>query len=287
MIGSDKSELAVNERMDVPRAIPFFIVHAFAFIGPFFVGMSKIAILVAVSLYFVRMFFVTGFIHRYFSHRSYELKVWPRFTQWWMAFLSTTVVQKGVVWWASHHRHHHATSDTPEDAHSNYLKGFFWSHVGWVLCKKFHGRNESKSRDWAKYPEIMWFEKRHNHLVGPVTLAIFCGALGWYLGDAWGTSFSQMIIWGFFVSTVVLYHGTFAINSLAHMWGKRRYDTGDESRNSLLLAIVTLGEGWHNNHHHDQHRAAQAVTRFEYCFDWTFWALKVAHIVGIIEIKKA
>jgi stearoyl-CoA desaturase (delta-9 desaturase) len=287
MIGSDTSALASSERMDWLRATPFFLIHAVGIIGPFFVGISPIAVFVAISLYFIRMFFVTGFIHRYFSHRAFEIRLWPRFTQWLMAFLSTTVVQKGVVWWASHHRHHHAHSDEPDDVHSNYLRGFFWSHVGWVLCPRFHSVDETRARDWMKYPEIMWFEKRQNHLVGPVFLATVCGGLGAFFGEAWNTSFSQMIVWGFFTSTVVLYHGTFAINSLAHMWGKRRYNTGDQSKNSLFLAIITLGEGWHNNHHYDQNRAAQAVTRFEYFFDWTYWGLWVMQFFGVIRIKKA
>lgn len=286
MIGSDHSELADNERMDVRRSIPFFLVHIVGIIGPFFVGISSAAVIAAIVLYVVRMFFVTGFIHRYFSHRSYELRFMPRFTQWVMAFLSTTVVQKGVVWWASHHRHHHAHSDGPEDVHSNYLHGFFWSHVGWILCPRFHQIDESKARDWMRLPEIMWFEKGVNHLVGPVLLGALCFWFGWSFGDDLGTSAPQMLVW-FFTSTIALYHGTFLINSAAHMVGTRRYETSDKSRNSFWLALITLGEGWHNNHHHDQHRAAQAVTPFEYCFDWTFWGLWLMDRVGIIRIKKA
>ncbi|MEK7607311.1 MAG: acyl-CoA desaturase [Patescibacteria group bacterium] len=286
MIGSNKSELVLNERMDLFRSIPFLLIHLVGLIGPFYVGFSWIAFSTAVLLYFVRMFFVTGFIHRYFSHKTFEIILWPRFTQWMMAFLSTMVVQKGVVWWASHHRQHHAHSDDSEDVHSNYLRGFFWSHVGWIMCPKYHQIDESKSRDWMGVPEIMWLEKGIHHMIGPVFLAIFCAWFGWYIGDLWNTNALQMLVWAFFTSTVALYHGTFLINSAAHMFGKKRYETGDYSRNSLILAIITLGEGWHNNHHYNQHRAAQAVTPLEYCFDWTYWGLKVMDFLGIIRIKK-
>lgn len=284
MIGSNQNELERDEKIDVLHSIPFFIVHAIGIVGPFFTGISKVAVVVALSLYFIRMFFVTGIGHRYFSHKSYRVMVCPKVTQGLMAFLFTTCVQKGAVWWASHHRHHHKHSDKPEDVHSRKLRGLYWSHIGWILCPKYHSTNEKLVGDLKKYPELMFFERFH--LLGPVVLAVLCAILGLWLGPQWGTSWIQMLVVGFFTSTVLLWHGTFAINSFAHMIGSQRFNTGDESRNSFFLAILTLGEGWHNNHHHAQNREAQALMWWEYPFDVTHCIIRIAELAGFVQIKK-
>ena len=236
--------------------------------------------ILCISLYFVRMFFVTGVYHRYFSHRTYKTS---RVFQFILAFMAETSVQRGVLWWAAHHRHHHKHSDTPQDPHSAKIYGFWYSHLGWIMSREFDHTNFKVVGDFAKFPEIRWIDK--NHLLPVVTLAIFVivsgglvnggGSLEGLLTQGWST-----LLAGFFLSTVLLYHGTFSINSLMHKIGTQRYKTGDESRNSLWLALVTLGEGWHNNHHYFQSTVRQGFFWWE--IDITYYVLRVMSWLGLV-----
>ncbi|NQV12391.1 acyl-CoA desaturase, partial [Candidatus Uhrbacteria bacterium] len=200
-----------------------------------------------------------------FAHRTYKLN---RFWQFVLAFGAETSAQKGVLWWAGYHRHHHRTSDQPTDIHSP-LRGFWWSHVGWILCDKYKVTPYDDIQDFAKYPEIRWLSD--NDLVPPTVLALLCLFFFGLPG----------LMIGFFASTVVLWHGTFFINSLTHIFGRRRYVTNDSSRNSAILAFITLGEGWHNNHHHYQSAARQGHKWWE--FDFTFYGLKMMSWIGIVK----
>jgi stearoyl-CoA desaturase (delta-9 desaturase) len=217
------------------------------------------------ALYFVRMFFVTAGYHRYFSHRSFKTS---RVMQFLFAFGAQTSAQKGVLWWASHHRVHHKLSDQPGDVHSAKLDGFFWSHVGWILSKRWDKTDYEKIRDLEKYPELRWLEK--HFLVPPTVLGIALFAIGGV----------HALVWGLLVSTVLLWHGTFTINSLTHMFGRRRYATTDNSRNSAILAVVTMGEGWHNNHHYYQRSVRQGFYWWE--IDPTFYILKAMEALGLV-----
>ncbi len=279
-----------DTRVDWIKSLPIFAVWGVALIGPFFTGISWISVGIASVLYVVRMFFVTGFLHRYFSHRSFESPVWFQYV---MAVLSCTAVQKGPLWWAYVHRHHHQHSDTPEDAHStqhhpgtSVLAGFWWAHAGWILCGKHHGipKGEEPKDLVNKNPGLLYFEKPLVYITPAVILGALCYFLGEYLGQAWNTNGAQMVVVGFFGSTFVLFNGTSAINSLAHLVGKARYDSGDHSKNCWWLALITLGEGWHNNHHKDQIHVNQAETRAELWLDWTYWGLYVLSLLGIITI---
>jgi stearoyl-CoA desaturase (delta-9 desaturase) len=189
-----------------------------------------------------------------------------RVLQFLMAFGGGTAAQKGALWWASHHRHHHKHSDTPEDVHSP-LKGFMWSHVGWILCNKYNETDYNAIKDFAKYPELVWLNK--HHWVPPTVLGVAC-----FLAGGWST-----LIIGFFLSTVLLYHGTFFINSLSHVFGRRRYVTSDTSRNSFALALITLGEGWHNNHHYYQSTANQGFFWWE--IDISYYILRLLSLFGL------
>lgn len=215
------------------------------------------------ALYFVRMFFITAGFHRYFAHRAYKTS---RVMQFVMAWCGSSSCQKGVLWWAAHHRTHHRYSDTDRDIHSP-KRGLWWSHVGWILCRKYQGTDWSSIRDFAKYPELVWLNKYH--LVPGVVLGVAC-----FLWGGWGA------LWAFLLSTTLLYHGTFSINSLTHLWGRRRYVTSDTSRNSLLLALVTMGEGWHNNHHYYQSTANQGFFWWE--VDASYYLLKVLSWLGLV-----
>jgi stearoyl-CoA desaturase (delta-9 desaturase) len=244
----------------------------------FWVGFSWVALAVCVALYVIRMFGITGVYHRYFSHRSYKTSRWFQFV---LAFIGTTSAQKGPIWWASHHRHHHQFSDTEEDIHPPRIYGLWWAHVGWVLSTQFVETRWELVKDLVRFPELRLLDK--HHIVPPVLLGTAVALLGYYLGVAYpslGTNGLQMFTWGFCVSTTLLYHGTFCINSMAHIIGKVRFKTGDDSKNSLILALITLGEGWHNNHHRYPGSERQGFYWWE--IDISHYTLKVLSWFGLV-----
>jgi len=257
--------------------VPFISIHLIA-LGAIWAGVSWVAVVVCVGLVLARMFVITAFYHRYFSHRAFKTH---RVTQFVFAFLGTTCAQRGPVWWAAHHREHHRKSDQEGDIHSPHVFDVVWSHMGWFLSVAGFRTDWSNVPDWGKYPELVWLEKWH--LVGPLTLMAAMFALGVAL-EAWapalGTSGWQMFVWGFGVSTVLLYHSTFTINSLAHLFGSRRFDTKDESRNNWALALLTFGEGWHNNHHFYPGSARQGFYWWE--LDLTYLALRLMEKLGLV-----
>lgn len=261
------------------ETIEFAVIHLIPLLA-LITGATAFDWLMCGVLYFTRMFFVTGFYHRYFSHKTFKTS---RVFQFIMAFLAETSLQKGILWWAAHHRVHHRTSDTPQDPHSMKIYGFFYSHMGWILGPDYKRTDFKGISDYAKYPELRWINK--NYLIPPLTLALALMAVG---GVVNGGSITMMftsagvstLLIGFFLSTVLLYHGTFSINSIMHKLGRQRYETGDESRNSALLAMLTLGEGWHNNHHYYESSTRQGFFWWE--VDITFYLLKVLSWFGII-----
>ena len=261
-----------------PFRLTLFIVFHLLCLAAFWVGVSPVAILVALGLYFSRMFFITAFYHRYFSHRTFKVS---RQTQFLLAVLGCTAGQRGPLWWASHHRHHHLYADQQEDAHSP-RQGLLNSHMLWFFRKENLYPIEARIKDLLKYPELRWLE--HFDWLPFVLLGAGCYLLGAAL-NAWlpalGTSGAQMLVWGFLISTVVLYHGTYTINSLAHRYGKRRYDTTDDSRNNFWLALLTLGEGWHNNHHRYPGATRQGFFWWE--IDISYMLLSLMHKVGIVK----
>ena len=258
-----------GERFSLLHCGPFVAVHL-AVLGIFFVPFHWWYPVLALGLYAARMFFVTAGYHRYFSHRTFKT---TRFFQGVLAVTAMTSLQKGVLWWAAHHRHHHRYSDLDEDVHSPTLRGFWWSHVGWILSKRYNTTRSELVPDLARYPELRWLNKNHvvpGALLG--TLLFLVGGLG-------------VFFWGFCVSTVLLWHGTFTINSLCHVFGRRRYQTTDTSRNSLILSLITMGEGWHNNHHHYMSSVRQGFFWWE--IDLTYYILKMlswAHIVWDLKM---
>jgi len=253
------------QRVDWVRVVPFVLMHA-ACLGVIWVGWSGTAVWVAAGLYLVRMFAITGFYHRYFSHRTYRTS---RPVQFAFAVLGNTAVQRGPLWWAAHHRRHHRHADTAQDVHSPRQHGFWWSHMGWITSDGNFRTDLSQVTDLARYPELRFLD-RFDALV-PLLLAVTLFLLG-----GW-----RLLIWGFFISTVVLFHCTCFINSLAHTLGRRRYDTPDDSRNSLVLALITLGEGWHNNHHRYPGAVRQGFRWWE--VDVTYYGLRVLALVRLIR----
>jgi stearoyl-CoA desaturase (delta-9 desaturase) len=251
-------------RIDWPRVVPFIALHL-ACLAAFEVGASPQAVGLAAALFFVRLFAITGFYHRYFSHRAFKTS---RAGQFAFALLGAAAVQRGPLWWASHHRHHHVHSDDPQDVHSPCQHGFFWSHVVWFLSPANFPARLERVRDLVKYPELRFLDRFD--VVVPVLLATTLVTLGGL----------QLFIWGFCISMVAVYHATFTINSLSHKYGTRRYATADDSRNNVWLALLTLGEGWHNNHHHYPASVRQGFYWWE--IDLTYYGLRVLAALGVI-----
>lgn len=272
---------AVEERepvcVDWLRGFPFAAMHLMC-LGVIWVGWSPFALGVAAVLYVVRMFAITGIYHRYFSHRTFKTS---RAGQFVFALLGASAVQRGPLWWAAHHRHHHRFSDQENDRHSPVRHGFLWSHMGWFLSRTNFATNLRLVSDLAKFPELRFLD-RFDILVA-ILLAVgiyFVGAAAAAFSPELGTSGPQLLIWGFFISTVMVYHCTYTINSLAHQIGRRRYETGDTSGNSFFLAIITLGEGWHNNHHHYPGSVRQGFYWWE--IDISYYILVVLSWMGIV-----
>jgi len=270
------------EKIECLRVLPFIVLHLACF-AVFWVEFSAVAVSVAVVLYLLRMFAITGFYHRYFSHKAFKTS---RPVQFIFAFLAASAAQRGPLWWASHHRHHHAHSDHPEDPHSPKQHGFFWSHLSWFLANKNFRLKKERIKDWLQYPELKLLDRFD--VVAPLALALGLFGLGAWLESAaphLQTNGLQLFIWGFVISTVLLYHMTFTVNSLAHVWGKRRFLTNDDSRNNPVIALFTLGEGWHNNHHHFPSSARQGFYWWE--IDLTYYGLKILSALGLIwDLRK-
>jgi stearoyl-CoA desaturase (delta-9 desaturase) len=270
-----------DDRIDLWRALPFVALHV-ACVAVVWVGVSPVALAVAALAYAVRMFALTGFYHRYFSHRAFRAS---RPVQFAFALLGAAAVQRGPLWWAAHHRTHHRHTDTPLDPHSPAHVGFFRSHVGWFLTRGAFRTDLARVPDLAKFPELRWLDRFD--VVVPVALAAGMYALGAVLAHVapgLGTSGPQMLVWGFVVSTVVLFHATVTINSLAHRFGRRRFDTGDDSRNNAWLALLTFGEGWHNNHHFFPGSARQGFRWWE--VDLTWYGLLALRALGLVHDLK-
>jgi stearoyl-CoA desaturase (delta-9 desaturase) len=246
-----------------PSTLPFWILHLLA-LGVFFLPFRGQDLALCLGLYFVRMFFVTGGYHRYFSHKTYQT---TRPFQFFLAFMAQTSSQKGVLWWGAHHRIHHQYSDQPEDVHTP-KKGFWWSHAGWILSDEHEATVTERVKDLMKFPELVWLNRYWQvpFLVFAVAVTAFGGVHAFF--------------WGVCLSTVLLWHGTFTINSLSHVWGSRRYETTDTSRNNPVLAVITLGEGWHNNHHRYPTAARNGFRWYE--FDPTYYTLVVFKWMGLV-----
>jgi stearoyl-CoA desaturase (delta-9 desaturase) len=250
-----------------PSTFPFWGFHVAAIVGVILTGFSWGGLLLALGLYFARMVVVTAAYHRYFSHRAFKTS---RPFQFLLALGAQSAAQKGVLWWAAHHRFHHKFSDTEADPHSVRQRGFWHSHIGWILSPAWDGTDLRAVADLAKYPELRFLNRPSIQLLPAVALGAAIVLLG-----GW-----HAFVWGFLVSTVLLWHGSFSINSLSHLFGKRRYETTDDSRNNWALAILTTGEGWHNNHHHYQSSANQGFRWWE--IDVTFYVLRLLERLGLV-----
>jgi len=274
MDSSSQSRRSFVRRFFHPGSWPFWGIHLVAIVGVALTGFSWSGLGLALAFYGARMVWVSIAYHRYFSHRTFKTS---RAFQFVMAVVANTTAQKGVLWWAGHHRRHHKYSDQPGDTHSPVLDGLWFAHVGWVVedNPQRDQIDEGRVKDLLAYPELRFLERIN--LVPPLILALVLLAVG-----GW-----HAVLWGFFVSTVLLWHGTFTVNSLNHVFGRRRYQTTDDSRNNWFLAIfVTAGEGWHNNHHHYQAAANQGFRWYE--IDLAFYLLMLLRVLGLVwDVRRA
>jgi len=244
-------------------AVTYYAIQASCLLA-FATGVDAVDVALCVGLFYVRMFAITGGYHRYFSHRAYKTS---RVFQFVLAWLGCMSVQKGPLWWAGGHRRHHSYSDKPGDMHSP-GDGFWYSHQGWIFDGRWDATEIDRIRDFAAYPELVWLNRWH--AVPPIAMAVGCFAIGGVSG----------LVWGVAISTTLLWHSTYTINSLAHRIGTRRYETSDTSRNNWFLALLTLGEGWHNNHHKYMASARQGFFWWE--VDITYYLLLALQKVGIV-----
>lgn len=259
------------------RAIFYWMIHG-ACIAVIWVGWSWPAVAVAAFMYALRVFTLTAFYHRYFSHRTFKT---GRITQFIFGFIGCTAVQRGPLWWAAHHRFHHTHSDDELDLHSPRQRGVFWSHMCWFLTPEASSTNVRLIPDFNRYPEIRFINKYD--LVPPLLAVIAIYGFGAFLEYVWpesGVTALQMLVWGFFVSTVAVYHVTYLVNSATHLYGTRRYQTKDDSKNSMLIALLTFGEGWHNNHHYYQNSTRQGFFWWE--IDISYYILRLMGMFGLV-----
>jgi stearoyl-CoA desaturase (delta-9 desaturase) len=250
-----------------PTTLAFWGVHVAALVGVLIYGFSWAGVGLAVGAYFVRMFVVTAAYHRYFSHRSFKTSRWFQFV---LALGAQSAAQKGVIWWASHHRWHHKHSDDEQDVHSAARRGFFYSHMGWIMRPDWAVTDDNGVPDLMRFPELRFLNRESIAMLPTVALALAFLFIGG----------GHALVWGYFVSTVLLWHGSFSINSLAHLFGGQRYETGDHSRTNWFLAVLTTGEGWHNNHHHYQSSARQGFRWWQ--VDVTYYVLRLLSFTGLV-----
>jgi stearoyl-CoA desaturase (delta-9 desaturase) len=265
------------DRVNWLRCLPFVLLHL-GCLGVLLVGWSWTAVFAAVGFYLLRMFAITGIYHRYFSHRTFKTS---RAVQLGFAVIGAASAQRGPLWWAANHREHHRNSDLPSDPHSPVRYGFLRSHAGWFMCTRYYATQYNRIQDFARFPELVWLNRFDKAIPALLGLGLYlCGKTLAYFAPGLGVTGLQLFVWGFVISTTVLFHATASINSVAHIIGSKRYDTGDESRNNFLLALITLGEGWHNNHH--KHMGCTRQGFFWWEVDITYYVLKLLSWTGLI-----
>lgn len=252
----------------VLQASAFVGVHV-ACLGAFFTGVSAAGLAWFLGLYVTRLFGITAGYHRYFAHRSYRM---GRGMQLFMALLAMSSGQKGVLWWASHHREHHRRADRPGDPHSPRLHGMWMAHVGWVLANRWPAERNAGAPDLAAFPELRWLDRHPVLPIAAIGLAVLV------LGGP------EAFVVGFCWSTVACNHAIFSVNSIAHRFGTRRFATGDDSRNNLVVALLSLGAGWHNNHHRCPGAARHGLSWREP--DLTWYGLRLLSWLGLVSDLK-
>lgn len=266
-----------TERLDYLAIAQFVFLHVGCLLV-FWTGVSWVALAICLGFYCLRIFAVSAGYHRYFAHRSYKT---GRVFQFLLALIGSLSNQKGPLWWAAHHRYHHAHSDRENDIHSPRQHGFWWAHCGWIFSMAYRRADERLVSTFTQYRELRLLDRFY--LVPPLTAAALMFVIGFTLqrtNAELHTSGLQMLAWGFFISTLLVHHAIYSVNSLGHLFGSRRFESSDQSRNNVILALLTFGDGWHNNHHFYQRSARHGFYWWE--VDPTLYILKALSYVGIV-----
>lgn len=270
-----------------PEVAPFSSRHL-AFVTPlillhlacglvFVVGVSRVALAALMITAALQLFGITAGFHRLLAHRAFRTSRWFQFV---LALLGVLAGQNGPLWWVAHHRLHHRHADRDGDAHSP-RHGFFWSHMGWLIAPGCVALRRELVPDLARLPELRWLERHYYLVCLAYALALFA------LGQAWqrvdpgaGTSGWQLVVWGSVLGTVCVYHVVWSTNSFCHRFGTRRFATPDDSRNNVVIALLTFGDGWHHNHHRYPASARHGFRWWE--IDITYAVLRLLAAVRLV-----
>lgn len=243
---------------------PLILVHL-ALVAVLFVPVTVVGLVVLVIATRVTALGITVGFHRYLSHHAFKTSRWFQFV---LAAAGCTALQKGPLWWVVHHRQHHTHSDTEGDVHSPVVHGFWYGHCGWLFASDLLRRDHTTVRDLSRYPELVWLDRLW--MLPGLLLAAAC-----YLAGGWSA-----VVWGYCLSTVLIFQITFAVNSVGHRWGRQRFDTGEGSRNNWALGILAMGDGWHNNHHRAPTSARHGMAWYE--FDMSYQVIRLLRRVGLV-----
>ena len=280
-MNDDTDEAAVYEhrginfkKLDWPVVIGISAMHVGCLFAPFYFSWSSLA--VAVFLYWLTGGMgITLCYHRLLTHRSFKT---PKWFEYLLTAFACMAWQGGPIQWVGVHRIHHKHSDDPNDPHSP-KHGFTWAHVLWCMHKEPEGMNAAEvAKDLERDPMLRALNRFF--WIPQFLLVIAVYAAGeWVAYLGWETSGLSWFLWGVCVRTVLVYHGTWFVNSASHTWGYRNYETKDHSTNLWWVALMSFGEGWHNNHHAYQRSAAHGLRWYE--FDLTYWTIRLLGLFGL------
>ncbi len=271
---SEIVSIYANKKINWPITIVLVGLHLGALAALFMFNWH--ALLAAVLLYYIGVGLgISMGYHRLHTHRSYKLPLW---VEYFLAICGTLTLEGGPIFWVATHRIHHQYSDKPGDPHSP-RDGAWWAHVGWLLVgESKHSNTKLMSKyapDLAKDPFYVWLNNYHWVMI--LVLAAILYAIGGL----------PMMLWGTCLRIVVGLHATWLVNSATHLWGGRRFETRDDSRNNLWVALISFGEGWHNNHHAHPTSARHGLAWYELDLTWIqICVLKFLGIAKSIRVAK-
>ena len=211
--------------------------------------------------------------HRLLTHRSFKT---PKWLEYFLTFCGTLALQSGAIKWVTTHRIHHAHTETDKDPHSP-RNGTYWAHIGWIIRGTSQEHDEATikrySPDLIKDP-VHVFMSRYYWVTTVIAAVVLFAIGGW-----------SMVLWGVFARIVFGWHMTWLVNSATHIWGTRRFETRDDSTNNALIAAVTFGEGWHNNHHAQPSSARHGLAWYEFDVNWvTIWLLEKVGLAKDVRV---